>query len=68
MWNRKDTYIVYTLLRLTPLKYLPCYVFNQMVSTRNKYARGKLVLILLVIGMINFPNIFQQTLYNINKT
>ena len=54
--------------RLTPLRYLPRDVLNQMVSISNRYARHRLVIILLIIGMINLPNVFQQTLYSRNNT
>ena len=54
--------------RLTPLRYLPRDVFNQMVSISNRYARHRLVIILLIIRMISLPNPFQQTLYNRNST
>ena len=58
MQNRKVTYMVYTPPSLTPLKYLPYDVLNQMVSLSNMYARGSLVLILFVIGMVNLLNLF----------
>ena len=64
----KDTYMVNTPPRLTPLRYLPHDVLNQMVSISNRYARHRLVIILLIIGMISLPNPFQQTLYNRNNT
>ena len=64
----KDTYMVNSPPSLTPLRYLPCDVFNQMVSISNRYARHRLVVILLIIGMISLPNLFQQTLYNKNNT
>ena len=54
--------------RLTPLRYLPRDVLNQMVSISNRYTCHRLVLILLIIGMISLPNLFQQTLYNRNNT
>ena len=53
---------------LTPLRYLPRDVLNQMVSIINRYARHRLVVILLIIGMISLPNVFQQTLYNRKNT
>ena len=60
--------MVYTPSKLTSLKYLPHDVFNQMVSISNRYARHRLVVILLIIGMISLLNVFQQTLYNRNNT
>ena len=54
--------------RLTPFRYLPHDVLNQMVSISNRYARHRLVVILLIIGMISLPNPLQQTMYNRNNT
>ena len=34
----------------------------------NRYARHRLVVILLIIGMVNLPNPFEQTSYNRNNT
>ena len=68
MTNGKVIYMVYTPPRLTTFRNLPRDVVYQIVSPCNRYARGRLKFILLVIGMINQPNFFQQSLYNTNKT
>ena len=67
MRNRKVIYMVYTLPSLTPFKTFPD-ILDQIVSLSNKYACGKLNFILLVIRMVILSNLFQQTLYNTNKT